>query len=342
MSSYIFFALMITVVLIHQNFSPPKQGCDVKFTSPRNIEDVAFKITGVWAADFDIDQIRRDTFAIFSDKILVAGCGEVIAFDLQTGVIRWRVDELINPIDLTVDEVNNSVYVVGQQEVRALSLSSGETLWSNSSELFSRTAVSTSLLSNGQLVVRPGGRGTHYLDNLQGVLGEAIDLPGGTEFYDGDFIVTKGIYDVTVINGHSDAKLWDYEVTGDHRDSWEVNVYPEEDLMIIQWLSSLNERGLMSLRLTTGVVLWQWHESWIASKVQVENDKLWFLTDDARLIVLDMDDGEQLYSVQFSETFNRNIDRESSLFNSQVMVENNLIAIYFQDNNNLTVYEVVQ
>ncbi len=64
---------------------------------------------------------------------------------------------------------------------------------------------------------------------------------------------------------------------------------------------------------------------------------LYLLTVDAELVMIDLTSGRSSNIIQFGEPSKF----DNTLQNSQVVLEKSLIGIYFQDQNNLSVYEIV-
>ncbi len=160
LSVYLFFGLILIIIFVFRNFPPQDVACQIETSVPRTIVDSSIEIAGIWAKDFEIDYTRSDTFATIDDGFITSKtCGEVVAFGANTGNLIWRTGGIVSPTDLSVDGKNGLVYVTGQQEIHALSLTDGQFVWSNDSELFERAGVLTNLLEDGRLVVDVMGRG---------------------------------------------------------------------------------------------------------------------------------------------------------------------------------------
>jgi len=189
------FLILATVIILVQSLPDwftDSDSCTVSQSNTvRNIIETDIQVQGLWSLsgvpleNFDSKQLMTS----ISGTVIVAstGCNSVMAIDVKSGDINWthlpaqpdrkyKYGDLHQPRNLTLDIVNDAVYVSATNEIRAISVDDGGIIWANISDNFERNAHSVVIDENGQVTV--SARGIWYIDPQTGALSDTpIELP---------------------------------------------------------------------------------------------------------------------------------------------------------------------
>jgi hypothetical protein len=250
-------------------------------------------IEALWGSKgVKLENIEQSLPMVSTPELLIAareGCNEVAAFHLKTGNLAWKTEQddpeqkrfnAINyPDNLALDYARHQLYVSGLDELRAISVGDGSTVWRNVSNEFSRNAHYMVIQNNGQLTVKTNHN--WYLDSTSGDLSE-----------------TPIVFETPTLNSTATV-----------------------DPQVSKILSTLNDYRVISNAVR-------------------KNGVIYVLDSDAKLHLLNDKDAKEVGLIEFELPKKTELLYEpGAIGGSWVAVEENTIAIYFQDTDLLSVYK---
>lgn len=226
------FGLILILILIFPFASIQESSCKTTQVQPQQAVQSDVVLKPLWAKNIAISSETTSSLVIASDTLIVAQtCGEVDAFDLSTGGIRWQLSNLSNPKNFVLDSNRQSVYMSEISSLRAISTLSGGTLWINNSPLFSHTANPSYLLTTGELIVDAVGNGFYYVDPVTGNMGDEISVPLGSIFYTKQVTFVKTATTLQAFDNNTKRTLWsDRKLSG----SWDIIPFESEQIVLIR------------------------------------------------------------------------------------------------------------
>lgn len=308
-------------------------------TSPRMIARGTLTILPLWAQRLPVPADGYGTRLIAQDDVIVAAkpFGRVAAFDASAGRQVWSVDG-IDPIDgLVADPVAQRVYVNAANSIAALSLRTGERHLIIESEHFTR--------SINQPQVRPNGSVIVYLDDdirtlnlTHHAVGESLGLPGSVILTDLNIAIAQENNSTTLVASDTmtNEPVWQTDIGG--YCCLDSVPYVEAGRLVFHTPAPGAPPQPVIVDTQTGVVIWQHEgEDAVVSNIEIAGGVGYALTDAAQLVTFDARTGSLLDRVSFQAPA-----RNADLTGSWVAVDDETLAVYFQDTNTLAVYRLDQ
>jgi hypothetical protein len=271
---------------------PPK--CDIEQAPTRDVLNRTVPIESLWGvAGVQLENLEHSLPMVSTPELLIVArmaCNEVTAFDLHKGKIAWRAEQdnpeqkrvtAINlPENLTLDYTRNRIYVSGFDEVRAIDVSDGNTIWRTTSDQFTRNPHYVVIKADGQLTVSASGE--WFINPETGELSET-PLPHESEIT--TYTPTIDDYARQIVVNHADYR--------------------------------------------------------VISNIVRNHNTIYILDADARLHLLDADNGEETGLIKFEHPIRTNLlYAPGAIGGSWIAAEGNTLATYFQDSDMVSVYRL--
>jgi hypothetical protein len=164
--------LLYFVLVALQSSDNKNTDCTATSTSPRAILSSTTSYRDLWSiSGIPIENFSDKKLMVNNQTMLVVvsrGCNFVIAFDLLTGNVEWKSEELPQPRNIELDIPRERAYISSTQNITAISLLDGSILWTNNSSDFIRNDHSVVLRSDGQVTV--SANGYWFIDPSTGIL----------------------------------------------------------------------------------------------------------------------------------------------------------------------------
>jgi len=347
------FFLIVFVNLIIITVASSDLVCRLNFSNgsnpsgtPRPIEQSPIQTTQLWSRELRISNslegIKQHGNMIIAAN---AACNEINAYDLSTGNLIWR-NILSGPQTVEIDSANNQVYITGawvwKRQIAAFNLANGETEWVNKSQYFQRGGISVDVLPDGGIFasgnvfdsssdffpVNPNtgelGQPTNF-SNLQ----NRIYSVGGELFYE------PTVQQFSLRNGETGSILWSINTPDG---IGQGDILASEEVLIIQGANQL-----IAIELNSGERLWEYTQGEIISNLAIDDQQLYFLNIDAALISLELTTGKVVNTINFippAPEARRRTTGTGSIANSWVTINNDIVAIYFNDIETLNAFKI--
>lgn len=268
-------------------------------------------------------------------------CNEVIALNLQSGQTIWT-SEIGHPQAISVDSRRNHIYVYGEgpyiTQLVALNILDGKMLWWNGSETGRRTSIYPQLLPNGELYAYISPTGKTAIVNLD--TGEFRNTSSSTTINN---LIADGLLwqqhlsQLEAIDTESRQVIWNSEYAS----------LPQCCLYQIEVSNSIivlkYSETLIALHRETGKSIWRSDENQIISNIAIVDNRIYALDINARLITLDLETGKLIDSIQFAHPTenSRKFNDANSIYGSWLFASDNLLGVYWNDINLLSIYNKV-
>lgn len=318
--------------------------CSINPSLQRAISSASFPMSHIWSARLFVDNGSATTPLVSTTDALIVGkfCNKVVSLDIATGEIMWFSTSMRTPTSIIADDENTKLYVSHSGGISALSISDGTRVWSNESNIFIRNSHPIQEQPDTSLVVYVAGGGFWDIDPDTGQVERLSMLSDDTIAFFDDIAFTRkpGANFVEAINIATGRSLW--EVGGLRRCCLSTfNDVPQvlDNLLVLRW-NQENTRPVV-IDINTGQIVWQATNDMIISNIVVENEIVYALTAKAELLLISAQDGSTLGAIEFEEPEeSRLLYQSGAIGGSWLNVKDNRLAIYFQDTNVLSVYEV--
>ena len=336
---YVVCCSSLILILTFSLVSIQESSCETTSVQPQQVVQSDVVLKPLWAENIRISSETTSSLVVTPDLVVTAQtCGEVDAFDLSTGEVRWQVPHLNNPKNLVLDINHQSIYLSEISSLRAISVSSGETLWVNNSPLFSHTANPSYLLTTGELVVDAVGNGFYYVDPVTGNMGDKINVPVGSIFYTRQVTFVKTPDMIQAFDNGTQQILWS---SSNLLGSWEVILFENAQTVLIRQRYDNIAPTLIALDWNTGEVKWQTEDKKIVSNIIVSGEKLFALDDRDELLILDINTGKRVNLTSFAfQSGNNARTFADDVRGGQIALQGSIIAIYFGVSHILSLYQL--
>jgi outer membrane protein assembly factor BamB len=326
--------------------------CETTEAAQRPIVNSTISVHPLWSRAVNIDNMATSSFLASTQNLLIAAryCQnqsdpEVTAFDWNTGQVIWNTDAGNDIYDLILDAHRNAAYMEETDQIQAVALRDGSPLWTNQTSLYSHKGHRLQVLPDGRVITYVNG--IWQVDPTDGSL-KTMTLPKATFFFDGDTAYLWGpveqnrflyIQAVDINTGQSRWKVGTYLQLGSPFDPYATEgilVYRDDGI----------QTNLVVVDKTTGHLLWKIEddpEHAIISNTVVSDGILYALDHRARLLLFDAKTGSQRGVVEFKRPNRAEDDllyQPGAIGGSQLAVEGNRVAVYFQDAHVLSIFEI--
>ncbi|MCQ3930658.1 MAG: hypothetical protein DPW16_09365 [Chloroflexi bacterium] len=321
-----------------QNVKSDDYDCVREVADPRIVLSSDRMIDNLWNLKIRISNAAKPgSYVVEDDGLLIlsdSACHKVVAFDLLTGNIVWEKD-LAGDVIVVDPNRDDTIYVLvgngSQRQIWALNSLTGLNLWKNDSLDGQRVGLVFQVDPNGQISLYNRQSTLYFLNDQTGQFEKIIEVPDETlTYYDGILLEQNGaaLEAKAVDSGES---LWVWE---DWEWSSNLRIEPviRDNLIFVE-----NAGKLAVIDLISGKLLWKFDEELIASTLAFDSEKIYFLSHSNKLVTLDLETGNIVYTVQFEQPSETEYD---SLEDSYVIVNENVVGMYFQDTQVLSVLEV--
>jgi hypothetical protein len=294
-SIFISIAVPVILILTWIANSPRPLDCNIEKSPIRPIIQSSIPLEALWGVKgVKLENFEQSLPMVSTPELLITareGCDEVTAFYLKTGDVAWKMEQddpeqkrfnaINDPDNLALDDARQQIYVSGLDEIRAVSVENGSTIWRNASNAFSRNAHYVVIQNNGQLTVEANHN--WYIDPASGNLSE-----------------TPVAIETATLNSTATV-----------------------DPQIRQILSFVNDYRIMSNAVR-------------------KNGVIYVLDSDTKLHLLNDKDANEVGLIAFEQPKKTELLYEpGAIGGSWITVEDNTLAIYFQDTDLLSVYKFI-
>jgi outer membrane protein assembly factor BamB len=137
--------------------------CESEAATPRNILSSSVSVIHLWTlTGVNIENFTDSTLLTNVRDALVlvdTACDSVVALDVFTGNEIWRTtgEHLEQARNMSIDWTRNVIYVSATRRITAVSLESGQIVWSNRDMVFDHNAHLVEIDANGALTVEAQG-----------------------------------------------------------------------------------------------------------------------------------------------------------------------------------------
>lgn len=327
--------------------------CIQETTSPRAVIDSSIDVQNLWSMKIRMLNFRiPETAMVINNDLLIladSACKQVVAFDLLKGEKVWDRD--IVGYSITNDPIrDNRIYVTeisgSDRQLWALRASTGQTIWINNHLKNQRTGLSISIEPNGDIYFYAGATNWSYniysLDAATGDIETELEMPERAMLYsEGRFWREFGT-GIASFDAGNFQMLWDWNT---NVTLGAVMIRPNfvENYLLVQKGGEVSR--LYVLDKSDGELLWDLGETVLVSNVVESEGVVYALTHTARLLILNLATGELIHEIQF--TIPEVTDYEEHLLtgpgligSSWLAVSENIVAVYFQDTETLSVMEI--
>lgn len=278
--------------------------------------------------------------AVDDDLLLLSdsACNKIAAFDLETGHSVWERGLAGNAV--LVDPIRSHVVyfveIYGSGTLLwAFNSQTGQRLWKNDTLNGQRIGLSVNIESGGEIQLYAGSWNTrqklYYVNPNTGEFATEINLPSGTLLYHDGISLMQNEAALQAASIELGKDLWRWEEW-----QWSSNLMVRPIIKDNQVFVK-NIGKLAALDLISGTELWRYSDDLIASNLAFYGEKIYFLTYSNSLVILDVETGNEITRLEFVEPTSKEHD---SLADSYIAVEENVIAIYFQDTQTLSVMKI--
>lgn len=303
------------------NWGETKQSMEVSNTSSE------FKLINKLQKVYSYEDIFSDgTSAIIVGSFHENEVSRLMNIDIETGGLNWQACET-----QTMILGENHVYVSYNEFsggfVTAYRVDGGIEVWRTK---IGNDGVSDIEITPIGLLVTTNDRGKkrYYLLNEN-------DGQIRKSFKD-----QYALNDFFIQNGQNIFKLTDRGVASSGIHNWEtkLNELPyrptiktihRNDIVLIDVRDHFLSQ-IVALDSETGTILWQTQRN-IKSNLAVENNNIYFLTEDASLLAVDLMTGHVLGQVEFSPSFKEMVEFDFVNTYPRVSVDNGIVVVYFDN-----------
>ncbi|GJM39891.1 MAG: hypothetical protein DHS20C20_01730 [Ardenticatenaceae bacterium] len=296
--------------------------------------------------EFYNDQNEGHIFlATNQDSVFIVGSVEInqkpslVKFNLRSGKVDWVAFDnrwFLGPDLSTMAASNDLIFVgdvggkndgtsaFGASKITAYDAETGDAVWST--RIVGAKHIDTIVVTGSSLSV--GGspsQNYYFLDLTTGEVVNTFAVTKGFLLFSSDEIEVRRISgaDLQAIDKHTDTIIWEQNLS-------DIIIQPLVLVDGILFARTGDDLGqLVALDQATGNILWK-HAN-VASNIAVENGVVYFLTEDAQLLVADPRTGEILRKLVFSPAPLQNVSNHGFY----VAVSGDILLVYFGDSQNL-------
>jgi outer membrane protein assembly factor BamB len=314
--------------------------CTTTSTGPRAIQSNSFPVTTLWTTRFESSGYGDNhSLVIGPGQVLAVTCDTVTAFDQQAGHVVWqspKTNDRLGDISgrLIMDLARSRLYthrLSGQ--ILAVSSVDGKILWANgTSQLTNGDTPSIYLLPRGALLVE-NNSSLWSVDPATGDLQppSIIHQADRALLYLDDMVFTRSSGTVQAVNTRTGERLWSVDVACGCQVDYPVVA---GDILLLQL-----DGHQTAIDWRIGKQLWAVRDHEIVTNTAVQKGIVYVMDSQARLLMLDVQSGKELGSVQFAGPGDAN--RSATIDGSTLDVVNNLLAVYFADTQTLSMMQLI-
>ncbi len=316
--------------------------------SPSFIEINTFYNVSAWG------DYKEVPLAIVDETVIIAGNigaedtmninANLINANVVTGEVNWQAVSGSRFVATN----SNQVFVEAENQpfgggtgIVSYDINSGEKNWETTFNWKSAIGISSLTLADSEINTQTYNRGKHAFYVLDKESGEVITFIDLLEYIgDSTFLIENG----TTYQWFGRA----LQATG--QISWETEfddaIFYNRDLaapvinddLIIVKNGHISFSPITAVRKNDGEIIWQFKQN-VVSNVAVGGNNTYFLTEHAELIVIDTQTGKLLNSLKLTPNFSEDFD----FVNTDIFVAaaDDIVAIYFQDTQQLSVFRFV-
>lgn len=321
-----------------QNAKSDNYDCVREVADPRVVLSSDRVLDNLWNLKIRISNAAKPgSYVVEDDGLLIlsdSACHKVVALDLFTGNTVWEKD-LSGDVIILDPTRDDTIYVLvgngSQRQIWALNSLTGENLWKNDSLDGQRVGLVLQIDPNGQISLYDRQSTLYFLNDQTGQFEKIIEVPEETLiYYNGILLEQKGTaLEAETLDSRESLWIWeDWEWSSNLR----IEPVIRDNLIFVE-----NAGKLAVIDLISGKPLWKFDEELIASTLAFDSEKIYFLSHSNKLVKLDLETGNIVYTVEFKQPSETEYD---SLEDSYVVANENIVGIYFQDTQVLSVLEI--
>lgn len=336
------FYLVVGILIVNPSFFTSLTGRNCDASSPRPILDNTLNSKHLWTVCTGISSESR-SMLIFNNYLILGDYtrGAMVAFDLESGTIKWS-SPMQGVGSLIVDRLRERIYTFtiygALREIFAIDANTGDVVWYNGEQNGQHDGYSPILLADGQLIAHATlSRRNRVLDADTGKLGEDIAV-ASLDVYPTNgyawYILNNYLLAVNALSGDvywratqpvpKSCCMWDLQIN---------------DRVVLAKLGD----DLAAYDFETGRSLWNTTDLHMVGYSALTSDTVYVLDLGARLHVMDSVSGTEEGIIQFEPAapgHDTDLFSSDSISSSMVVADNGIVAIYFGDTDQLSIFQI--
>ena len=310
-----------------------------EFVDARPVENSSLSVETQWSREAGIwDAYNGATSIVVTDQLVIVtddACHEIVAFDRLTGETKWRDTGGGNMAGVAYDDRLKRIYLTrpNHPQIVAYRITDGKQLWANKSirgrpiDLIVQEPVGVD-----SIILNAGRLGYIPVNQRDGRFGEPFDIDSDAIAFNREIFVSNDRSGtISVTDAETKEVLWEFSfATLGCCDNRNKHVIFTRQQIIMKIYDSL-----YVFDKDSGDVEWQIESPPIASNAVVDGELVYILDFSANLRLLSLDDGTEVGHIQFEAPQN-----ERDLIGSVVAAHDDVVAVYFQDTETLSILEI--
>lgn len=265
----------------------------------------------------------------------------LISFDLSSGRLEWST--LMEGSSNTIlDSSQEQIYISNihgsLREMYRIDANTGDVIWYNGEQNGTRERYTPIFIADNQLIAISSFQSVRELDINTGELGEILNIGEGS-FYSTNYLWQWQYHrsNLTAVDVNTGNIFWQTDAL--HTYSYHIqDIQLDNKVVVVD-----TGLDLIAFSLESGDLLWTTSEINLVGFSILTSGRLYVLDLSARLHIIDAISGSEYGYIQFEPPeagHDNHLFGGESISSSQIIANQNVIAIYFGDTDKLTVYQV--
>lgn len=309
------------------------------YLAPRHILESNTEFEVAWnISDISISHSdRRPTLTGGKGKIVVEGLkkgdvlsGSIFGLDSTTGHIIWQIPGTGSGAGEKIIQ-ENILYrgTASIATIQSYNLENGKLIWQT--ELPSAHSVLDIYYAENKIFAYASAD-EFYILNEQGEILDSSNVTSRTFLVVNDVLYKDDVYSLTAIDYFSEKELWRVEIGKSYT---HAPVFDNGTIFLRTWK---NPASIYSIDQSTGKVNWKSSQD-LLSNIYVDGDKIYFISFDGYLVIIDRYTGSEISKVKFTPSFDLNKQIGDYFVTGDPT--NNILVVSFGDNTQIMGLKIV-
>jgi outer membrane protein assembly factor BamB len=287
------FLLLMFVLMFVQMLFPQRKGCSYETRTPRSIANSDDKLSPHWARHVTINNYAyKSAIYFWYDSLVIAdSCHFITSINVHTGEINWKIDVNSTPLDLSIANLDNLVYISREGRIDALDLTTGRLVWNIHPKELSREQYAIEINTDNRVYLYVGGgaKGIWELEPKSGKVRDKLSTSSNA------FLVSSNvIYEYEPFSRHLQAIemsskhiFWNTDLSRyNYLSTVDLRPIVHGDYLLLRFGTRLHQLAILDRN--TGSIAWDSGQDYIVSNTVVQDNIVYALNQGGTLIGFDL------------------------------------------------------